>query len=179
MHALARHNQERLIDLLAERLEFEREGTKLYDNILGKLRASKDEAAHRLLPTLQEHRNEEEEHAEWLRAQIEALGGSAGAKSDLVDLVHREAKGIEAIVEGDDVVQHLLHALLATELLDNAGWDLLVELADEANDIEALRDFEHRKTEEDEHLVFVRGALAAIARREVLGDESRIVAQGP
>jgi bacterioferritin (cytochrome b1) len=179
MQMLARHNRDALIELLGERLEFERASVDLYDDVLAKLRASRDEAARRFTPTLVEHRNDESEHAEWLAASIDALGGSTTVRSERVELVLRESRGIREVVHDDESLSHLLHALFAAELLDNAGWDLLVELADEANDIEALRDFEKRKNDEEEHLVFVRDALAAIARRDVLGDESRIVAQGP
>jgi bacterioferritin (cytochrome b1) len=179
MHVLSRHNRDAVIALLGERLESERAAVTLYDAVLGKMRASKEEGARRLLPTMHEHRNEVNEHAEWLAKTIESLGGSVELRNERVDLVRREAAGMVDVVEHDDELSHLLHALLATELLDSAGWDLLVELADEANDIEALRELEHRKSEQEEHLVFLRDALAAIARREVLGDESRIVAQGP
>ncbi len=38
----------------------------------------------------------------------------------------------------------MFHALFAAELVDNAGWDLLVQLADEADDDEARRAFKKR-----------------------------------
>lgn len=179
MHVLSRHNRDAVIALLCERLEGERAAVMLYDAVIGKLRTSNEEGARRILPTIHEHRNEACEHEEWLAKTIESLGGSPHVRSAEAELVRRESAGMIDIVRNDDDMQHLLHALMSAELLDNAGWDLLVELADEANDIEALRELERRKSEQEDHLVFLREALAAIARREVLGDESRIVAQGP
>ncbi|HEU4612003.1 MAG TPA: hypothetical protein VFS15_07990, partial [Kofleriaceae bacterium] len=57
------------------------------------------------------------------------------------------------------------------ELADNAGWDLLVTLADEAGDRDAKKAFKKRLHAEEEHLIFVRRAVQKIARREVLGEQ--------
>jgi hypothetical protein len=63
----------------------------------------------------------------------------------------------------------MFHALLTTELADNAGWELLIELADDVDDDEMRREFKKRLHEEEEHLIFVRRAVMAFARTEVLG----------
>ena len=62
-----------------------------------------------------------------------------------------------------------MHALLTAELVDNAGWELLLELADDADDADARREFRKRLHEEEEHLIFMRRAVVAFARRNVLG----------
>jgi len=169
MQELTRHNPMKVIDLLTARLAFERAGVRLYDSIISKMQDFEEVDARRILETLQEHRNEEQEHGEWLEAQIRALGGDTDATTDMAELESRESKGIEEIIlDGDNDAMHLFHALLTAELADNAGWDLLVELADEAGDRDAKRAFKKCLHEEEEHLVFVRRIVERLARRVVL-----------
>ena len=172
MQTLARHNKQKLLDLLAERLTFERSGVQLYDAIIAKIQASADGDAHRLLDQLCEHRDQEKEHESWLADQIHALGGDGECHSEMSELVKRESRGLmEVILEADHDLHHLLHALQAAELADHAGWDLLVELAHEAGDLEAERGFTRRIHDEEEHLAFVRRALQRLARQAVLGQD--------
>ena len=172
MDKLAKNNPEKVVDLLTERLFFERSGVKLYDAIIAKLTTSNDPEVHRTLRAMQEHRAQEKEHEEWLEAQIRALGGDAHTCTEMAALATRESSGIEAVVmDGDNDPVHLFHALMAAELADNAGWDLLVALADEAGDRDAKKEFKKRLHEEEEHVVFVRRALASLAKSVVLGEE--------
>ncbi len=170
MEKLATKNREKVIDMLCERLAFERSGVKLYDEIVRKMRASQDPQIEKMLDPMQEHRDQEKEHEEWLEAQIRSLGGDDRATTDLSRLVTRESKGIEEVVQKDAEIPHLFHALLAAELVDNAGWDLLVQLADEADDDEAKRQFKKRLHEEEEHLILMRRAMERLALKEVLGE---------
>lgn len=172
MQELVKFNRPKVIDLLTARLTFERVGVKLYDSIIAKLQASGDTQAQRMLDTLKEHRDEEKEHEEWLEEQIRALGADAHGMTEMSELETRESKGIEdVILDGDNEISHLMHALLTAELADNAGWDLLVTLADEAGDRDAKRAFKKRLHEEEEHLIFTRRAVQKIARRDVLGEQ--------
>jgi bacterioferritin (cytochrome b1) len=175
MKELANYDHTKVVNVLLARLNFERTGVKLYDSIIDKLSLRNDEDAQRVLSTLQEHRDEEKEHEEWLEEQVRSLGGDAHGSSDLSELETRESKGIEEIIiDGDNDIMHNFHALLAAELADNAGWDLLVQLADEAGDREARRQFKKRLHEEEEHLVFVRRVIERLARRSILGEEVRL-----
>jgi ferritin-like metal-binding protein YciE len=122
-----------------------------------------------MLDEMQEHRDEEKEHEEWLEAQIRDLGGDAHGETDKSRLITRESKGIEEVVMSDAQLPHLFHALLAAELVDNAGWDLLVQLADEAGDHRAKREFKKRLHEEEDHLLFVRKAVERYSEKEVFG----------
>jgi ferritin-like metal-binding protein YciE len=174
MQKLARHNRDKVIDVLTGRLTFERAGVRLYDSIISKVQAVAAESPEmgRLLEPLKEHRSEEKEHEEWLEAQIRSLGGDVHAKTAMAQLVETESQGIEKIVfDGTTAVSHLFHALLTAELADNAGWDLLVRLADEVGDKEAKRSFKKRLREEEAHLVFARRVLTKLARRDVLGEQ--------
>lgn len=175
MDKLAKHNPEKLIDFLTARLAFERAGVKLYDAVLDKIRLGGDDNVMRMLDRLQQHRDEEREHEEWLEAQVRALGGDTHGQTDMSQLETRESKGIEDIIlDGDNEISHLFHALLTAELADNAGWDLLVQLADDAGDRDAKHEFKKRLHEEEEHLLLMRRAVERLARHEVLGEEVRM-----
>lgn len=67
----------------------------------------------------------------------------------------------------DDSIPHDFHALLTAELADNAGWDLLVQIADEFGDSVAKKEFKKRLLEEEQHLLFVRKTLLELTKREV------------
>ena len=173
MKQLAEHNRDKLIDLLCERLAFERTSVRLYDTILGKLDAS-GASVIEFRDEMQRYRDQEKEHEEFLEGCVRDLGGDAAVRTDLVQLVQRESKGIEQVVETDDLLPHVIHALYTAELVDNAGWELLVELADDADDREAREAFRKRLHEEEDHLICVRSAMLAFARRDVLGYERRM-----
>jgi rubrerythrin len=167
MEKLAKKNVMKVIDLLCERLAFERSGVKLYDTLLSRLRASDDPALKALLGDVKEFREEEKEHEEWLEEQIRALGGDAHAPTEQSVLVQTEAEGLERVIRRDPSIPHDFHALLTAELADNAGWDLLVQLADELGDSDAKKQFEKRLREEEKHLSFVRRTLLELTRNDV------------
>jgi len=53
-------------------------------------------------------------------------------------------------------VAQCLHALLTAELTDNAGWELLIKLADNLGQDEMKAEFETALQKEEEHLQNVR-----------------------
>jgi bacterioferritin (cytochrome b1) len=172
MHKLAQKNQDRVIDLLLERMSFERAAVKLYDSILMKLQSDEDPIATGMVEPLETYRDQEYEHAQWLEDQVEALGGDASRTTEGTQLIQTEAKGILEIVLGSDMsLSHMFHALLTAELIDNSGWELLLELADDADDEVARGEFQKRAHQEQDHLLFARRAVVAFARRQVLGQE--------
>ena len=172
MKKLAERHPEKLLDLLNERLTFERLAVKLYDNILAKVSEGDlppVAGSSAILAQLREHRDEEKEHEEWLEEQIRAMGGDAHARTDMADLVEREAKGVADVVESDSELVHLFHALQTAELVDDTGWKLLLELADEAEDDEAREQLRKRAEAEERHVIFTRSLVTACARSDVLG----------
>ena len=175
MEKLAKKNATKVIDLLNERLAFERSGVQLYDTLLSRLRtATEDPALKALLGQMKEYREEEKEHEEWLEQQIRSLGGDAHAPTIKSELVTRESSGIEDVIMHDPELPHLFHALLGAELVDNAGWELLAQIADEAGDRGMKREFKKRLHQEEEHLLFIRKAVQKFAFRDVLGEEVKM-----
>jgi len=177
MQILAKHNREKVIDLLTERLAFERASVKLYDSTIAKMHRAADPGIQRMTLQVQEFRDQEKEHEDWLEEQIRTLGGDAQGTTEWSTLAKVESKGIENVVLDDDQdISHIFHALFTAELVDNASWEILVQLADEADDEAARRAFRVRLHEEEEHLTFLRRAVAAFARTRVLGRQSTVIA---
>jgi bacterioferritin (cytochrome b1) len=175
MKKLAQKNPAKLVELLQERCTFERTSVKLYDRILAQMRASGDEQILGMVDTMQGYRDEEAEHQAWLEEQIRALGGDANGQSEMARLAAEEARGIEHIILREDVaLQHLFHALMAAELVDNAGWDLLAALAEEADDDDALDCFALRQAEEEDHLDYLRQTMSRYAESQVLGGQLQL-----
>jgi bacterioferritin (cytochrome b1) len=167
MEKLARKNPLKVIDLLNERLAFERSGVKLYDTLLSRLRLAGGPALEPLIEQVQHHRDEEKEHEEWLEEQIRALGGDPRTPTEHSVLVQTESEGIERVMMRDQSIPHDFHALLTAELADNAGWDLLVQVADELGDPDAKKQFKKRLREEEKHLLFVRKTLLELTAKDL------------
>lgn len=176
MRKLSLHNPNKVIDYLCERLAVERTGAEFYSETLRKMAELNDPEAEKLRPQLLKIRDEELQHAEWLEAQILTLGGDLQDETELASLVRRESEGILNVVKGDMQPAHLFHALLMVELMDNAGWEMLLHLADEAGDDEAREEFSRRAREEQQHLMFVRQVVTTLARDQVLGAQQPIQA---
>lgn len=168
MKKLAERHPDRLLDLLIERLTFERVSVELYDTILEKVKGRSETQVTTLVGTLEQHRNEEKEHVEWLETQIRSLGGDPQGTTERSELISREAKAIQEVVASEDRLPHLFHSLLTAELIDDAGWKLLLELADVADDDEAREELRKRAQVEEGHVVFVRNVVSAFARQQVL-----------
>jgi bacterioferritin (cytochrome b1) len=169
MEKLAQHNREKFVDLLSERLAFERATIELYDSVLTKMRRLRDPVSIRLIAPLEDFREHEKEHTRWLEEVLRQLGATGNERTGLTELAWRESSGIERAIRNDEEAIHLVHALLSAELVDNAGWELLLELADEADDEFARREFLKRLHEEKEHLFELRRAMLSVARKEILG----------
>jgi bacterioferritin (cytochrome b1) len=169
MRKLAAKNVARVIDLLNERLAFERTAVRLYDRIVIRMRLSDDPEIERMIDRVQTHRDEEKEHEEWLEEQIRALRGDDHLPTERSVLVLAESQGIERVIHRDPRLAHDFHALLSAELSDTAGWELLVRLAGEFGDSIAKKEFSKRMREEKEHVLFVRKVVEQLTKRELLG----------
>ncbi|HEY7957604.1 MAG TPA: hypothetical protein VII38_19995 [Polyangia bacterium] len=175
MEKLVEGNAALVLDVMIGRLRFEQTGVKLYDTVIRKIERSGPSRYHPTLEALRHIKSEEEEHVEWLTEQISSLGADPDEVTDMAELETEESSGIvNVIVDGHDKVIHLLHALLAAELADNAGWDLLVKLADERGDGKAKRAFAKRLAEEVEHLAYIRQAVVSAAEVEILGEDRKL-----
>ncbi|CAM3099117.1 Uncharacterised protein [Ectopseudomonas mendocina] len=158
---------EMLIDKLGERLAFERAGVRLYEAILAK--ASVVEVVDKnQLQTLQRFRAEEAEHFELVVAAMEKLGADPSAMTPCADVVGVTGMGVlQTISDPRTNLAQSLNALLTAELTDNAGWELLIELADTCGQTEIAESFYKALSQEQVHLETIRGWLRDEIVRQV------------
>jgi rubrerythrin len=150
------------LDKLGERLAFERTGTRLYDALLSKFDASEPWTGGPTRDDLEEIQEEEEEHFEMLREAILAVGGDPTAITPSADVAAVNSMGLLQVL-GDPRMnlKQSLEAILVAELVDNACWETLIELARTEGDESMLRRFEQALAEEQDHLSNVREWLRA------------------
>jgi rubrerythrin len=154
--AITGKNPTVLIDLLSERLAFERTGTRLYEAIIAKIEASEDRGDVDLAQVRRFH-DEEHEHVALVTAAIERLGGDPTVQTPMADLDGVAAMGIlQIITDPRTSVLQSLHALHIAELADNDGWVMLIDLAERMGHEEMARSFDRALADEREHLAHVR-----------------------
>lgn len=157
MEMLTGNRPQAFIDKLAERLAFERGGTRLYDAVLAKFSVFKDELKGVSEGDLLEIRNEEAAHALLIKECIEHLGADPTAQTPCADLVGVESAGLlQAVSDPRTTLAQSLHAALAAELIDNAGWETLIAMAEEMGQKKMAERFREALRQESEHLANVR-----------------------
>lgn len=140
------------MDKLGERLAFERTGTRLYEALVSKYDAFGSFAGG---PS-----REDLEHV--LQSAIEQFGGDPTAVTPSANLHATAGHGISmVIVDPRTTLLQSLEAILIAELADNACWDALIELAQDAGEDDLVRQFERAREHEREHLEKVQAWLAA------------------
>jgi rubrerythrin len=151
-----------LMDKLGERLAFERTGTRLYEALVSKYEAFGSFAGGPSRDDLEHIRQEEFKHFTLLQSVIEQLGGDPTAVTPSADLQATAAHGIQmVIVDPRTTLLQSLEAFLIAELADNAGWEALMALAQQAGEEALVEPFEHALAAEQEHLQKVQAWLAA------------------
>jgi bacterioferritin (cytochrome b1) len=141
------------IDKLAERLAFERGGTRLYDAVLVKFQAYSDELEGVNEAEVLEIRNAEAAHANLVSRCIEMLGADPTAQTPCADLVGIQTMGLlQAASDPRTTLAQTLSCALAAELIDNAGWENLIALAEKMGNDAMADEFRAALVEEREHL---------------------------
>lgn len=159
------------LDKLGERLAFERMGVRLYQALCDKLEGGDGFPGGPSAGELEHIRREEAQHFLLLDEVIRQQGGDPTTMTPCADLVGVESMGVHhVVVDPRTTLAQGLHAILVAELADNAGWELLVELARHVGVEDAARRFQHALDEEQEHLRMVRGWVRAHA---IGGDRER------
>ena len=149
---------EHFMDKMAERLAFERGGTRIYDALTSKFNAAAAKPDGISLGALLEIRNEEAEHFQMLGECIRSLGGDPTAQTPSADLVGVETSGlVQAVSDPRTTFTDSLHAVLVAELVDVDGWELLAAMAEAAGEDEMATRFRSALDQENEHLARVRG----------------------
>jgi len=150
------------MDKLGERLAFERTGTRLYEALISKHDAFGSFAGGPSKADLEHLYEEEYRHFTMLQAAIEQLGGDPTAVTPAANLSATASQGIpKVVVDPRATLLQSLEAVLIAELADNACWETLVELAQQAGENDLAQQFEQALADEQDHLRKVRTWLAA------------------
>lgn len=154
------------LDKLAERLAFERTGTRLYEAIIGKAEVLAEQSGPRV-DELEKIHHEELSHFHMLKGYIENLGGDPTAQTPSADVVGVASSGLlKVIADPRTTMPQSLQALLIAELADNDGWSTLIKLAEGFNQDQMAADFRKALEAEERHLMQVRGWLSARTQEE-------------
>lgn len=151
------------VDKLGERAAFERSGTRLYEGLLAKfaaeaassqtIGASTDLTEERLLSM----REAEARHFALVCECIATLGGDPTVETPSADVIGVASVGLlQVISDPRTSFTQSLQAVLAAELIDRDGWELLITMADELGERDTVASFRDVLKEEDEHLLSVR-----------------------
>lgn len=150
-----------LLDKLSERLAFERTGTRLYEALLNKCETLGEEQPGPTLEQIQKIGREELEHFLLLNETISQLGGDPTVQSPSADVAAVASLGImQVLTDPRSSMAQCLQAILIAELTDNAGWDLLIQLADSLGYTDITPEFQTALEHEEEHLQNVRTWLS-------------------
>lgn len=154
-------------DKLGERLAFERTGTRLYEAFLGKLTTNGDQQGAISVGDVERIIGDEHQHFLMLRQAIERLGGDPTAVTPCADVVGVQSLGlVQVMTDPRTTVDQCLSVLLTAELVDNDCWELLATLADGMGHGDMATEFRAALSDEQQHLMMVRGWVQAAAMRE-------------
>jgi len=149
------------LDLLGERLAFERTGTRLYEGLLVKLEAADLHPGGPTREDIERIRDEELEHFVLLKETMTALGADPTAMTPSADVAAVASAGLVQVI-GDPrtTLTDSLKAILTAELTDNDGWLTLADLAERLGHADTADAFRRALAEEEDHLAHVRSWLA-------------------
>jgi rubrerythrin len=156
LEKLSGDRPEVFIDKLGERLAFERTGTRLYTYLITKCQAEDTQAAIPI-DELKRFQDEEARHFKLVAKTLESLGADPTVQTPGADTAGVASLGIlQVLSDPRTSVSQSLEAILTAELTDNAGWQLLIKLAEEMGIDHVVADFRSALAEEDVHLARIR-----------------------
>jgi ferritin-like protein len=156
-----------LLDKLGERLAFERGGTRLYEALIMKCLAAPNGQEVVRLSVLEEIHRDEAQHFELVRSAIEDLGGDPTAMTPCADVTGVQSLGlVQTINDPRTSIAACVQTILIAELTDNAGWELLIRLAQEMGHDELVLEFQKALAAESRHLAVVNGWLEQLTLSE-------------
>lgn len=145
------------LDLLGERLAFERTGCRLYEALLVKRLAADPHPTGPTPADLQHIRDQELEHFRILWRALETMGADPTAVTPGADVVATASSGIlAALSDPHTTLNQGLKVILMAELADADSWVLLADMAIELGQSELAADFQRAADQEEEHVVKVR-----------------------
>ena len=173
VEAVKGHAPTVFVDKLAERLAFERTGTRLYEAILVKFDGGASWTGGPTRAELERFHDDELDHFHLIRSAIEELGADPTVMTPSADVMGVASGGlIQVVTDPRTTLPQCLSALLTAELTDNDGWQMLAALARSIGKDEMAERFLQALQQESVHLAHVRrwiqeetGAPASAARK--------------
>jgi hypothetical protein len=160
-----------LFDKLGERIAFERTGTRLYDALITKYLAlsnAQNGSDTTALDTLRRIRADELSHFQMLCECVRNLGGDPTAQTPCADVTATASMGLmQVITDPRTTLAQSLSAILTAELTDNAGWEMLSELATNVGQEELAAQFADAMATEAVHLETIRTWLESLLMNDV------------
>jgi rubrerythrin len=162
------------VDKLGQRAGFERTGVRLYESVLSKLDVFGTWEGGPSREQLEKIRLDELSHFALLKRTLEKLGADPTALTPAADLQANMSEGVPKVLADPRVnLLQSLEGLLTAELVDNACWELLIELARELGHPAIAEEFQRALDVEQEHLALVRSWIATGTMLEArVGEEA-------
>lgn len=155
--ALKGKNPQVFIDILGERLAFERTGSRLYEAFLAKLDGAPSSPTLPQRDLVQRFHDEEVGHFQLLKQAIEKLGGDPTVETPSADMAGVEGAGLlQVLTDPRTTTEQCLHTLLVAELADYEGWEVLIQLSTALGQDDLSSSFRQALQEESIHLTQVR-----------------------
>jgi hypothetical protein len=151
------------LDKLGERIAFERTGTRIYEALLSKYHGTEDKEGLPPLERLEQFYLEEKKHFEMACEVMTKIGGDPTAMTPSADICGVAGAGWIQVI-GDPRTNFLqsLEIVLQAELVDNACWETLIELAENLDLIDAVDQFQIALEEENVHLAYVKSWVSQL-----------------
>jgi hypothetical protein len=170
LQALSGRRVQVLMDKLGERMAFERAGVRLYEALIAKcdaMAATKDHGPVPPCDLVKRICAEEAQHFHLVTEAIRTLGGDPTAQTPAADLSGIECAGLmQVLSDPRTTLTQSLHAILTAELIDNAGWELLMTLAETCEQKDLVVSFEIALAQEATHLRLVNEWYSAATLAE-------------
>jgi len=144
------------IDKLGERLAFERSGVRLYDALLVKCETLGLSGSTVGIDELKKIRNDEFHHFKLVHSVMEQIGADPTAVTPCANVNAVAAKGLfDVMVDPRTQVVQCVQTILIAELADNAGWEVLIELAQKQGFDQFVTQFQEALAAEQLHLSMI------------------------
>lgn len=148
------------LDLLADRLAFERTGTRLYEALLVKFDAADVHPGGPTREELLEIHDEELQHFGLLMECLKTMGADPTVVTPTADADGVASSGaMQVLNDPRSTLTECLHVIHMLELVDNDAWEMLSDLADKLGHTAMAEQFRTALGQEQDHLMHVRAWL--------------------
>jgi len=116
---------------------------------------------------------DEAQHCELLARYLDTLG-VATRETPSARLARLEGEAYLKLIGEAQTPAQVLNILLTVELMDENGWEMIINLGRDMGDEDMVRTLNEALQEEKEHLRGVRGMLAQMNREMMMTEEPAV-----